>query len=190
MGESVEKGFLLEARHVNYDNPAAPGTTDIVDTVNLTNVAFTVAAQPDVPRNMVVTVVDTTGSITVGTLTIVGVDVNGQGVTETFDCSGGAGTYTGNVPFAKVTSVTASGFATLGGSGDETIAVGSGGKLGLPTMLGGSVESVYKACVDGADEAVGTVSTTYGTITPTTAANGTRDFDFWYRAKYVYPWGR
>jgi hypothetical protein len=190
MAESIEKGFILESRHVNYDNIAAPGTTDIVNTVNLTNVAFTVAAQPDVPRNMVVTVVDTTGSIVAGTLTIVGTDVNGQGVSEAIDCSAGAGTYTGNVPFARVGSVTASGFTVLGGAGDETIAVGSGGKLGLPTMIGGTLNSVYKSCVGGVDEAVGTVSTTYSTIIPTSTPDNSKDFDFWYVAKYVYPWGR
>lgn len=190
MGESVEKGYLLESRHVNYDNIAAAGTTDIVNTVNLTNTSLTVAAQPDVPRSMVVTVVDTTGSIVAGTVTITGVDANGNPVSEVIDCSAGAGTYQGSVPFAVVGSVVTAGFTVLGGGGDETIAVGSSTKLGLPTMIGGSVESVYKACVDGANEAVGTVSTTYGTIIPTTAPNGTRDFDFWYRAKYVYPWGR
>jgi len=165
------------AGHVNYDNPAAAGTTDIVAGANLTNKSWTIAAQPDVPRNMVITIVDTTPSITAGVVTIVGVGAYGQAVTETFDCSAGAGTYTGNVAFATVTSVTTSSFATLGGSGDETLSVGSGAKLGLPCY---KLKAVYKACAAGANEAVGTVSTTYGTIAPTTPADGTSDFDFWF----------
>ena len=175
VGKLLRDQFL--AGHVNYDNPAAPGTTDIVNTANLTNTALTIAAQPDVPRNVVVTVVDTTPGITAGVVTITGKNVLGNTVIEVIDCAAGAGTYTGNHAFATITSVVTSNFTVLGGAGDETIAVGSGGKLGLPVRY---LKAVVKACVDGADETVGTVSTTYNTITPTTAANGTRDFDFWY----------
>lgn len=165
------------AGHVNYDNPAAADTTSIVAEANLTNKSWTIAGQPDVPRNLVLTVVDTTPGITAGTVTVVGVGAYGQAVTETFDCSAGAATYTGNVAFATVTSVVTSSFATLGGSGDETFKVGAGTKLGLPVY---KLKDVHKACVDGADETIGTHNLTYGTIIPNTAANGTRDFDFWY----------
>ena len=165
------------AGHVNYDNVAAADTTSIVNTVNLTNTSLTVAGQPDVPKNVVITVVDTTPGITAGTVTVTGVGAYGQTVVETFDCAAGAGTYTGNVAFATVTTVVTSSFATLGGSGDETIAVGAGTKMGLPVY---KLKDVHKACVDGANETIGTHNTTYGTIIPNTAANGTRDFDFWY----------
>lgn len=165
------------AGHVSYIDPDAAGTDEIVTVGNLTNKSWTIAGQPDYPRNLVLTVVDTTPGITAGTVTVVGVGAYGQAVTETFDCSAGAGTYTGNVAFATVTSVTTASFATLGGSGDETFKVGVGTKLGLPCYR---LKAVYKACVDDANETIGTTSTTYGTIIPNTAANGTRDYDFWY----------
>lgn len=163
--------------HVNYDNPSAIAVNGIVTAVNLTNTALTVAGHPDVPRALKVVIVDTTPGITAGIVTIVGVDVLGRTMTEVFDCAAGAGTYSGNIPFATVTSVTTSNFTALGGGGDETISVGVLDKLGLPCR---KLRGVHKACVDGANEAVGTVSTTYGTIIPTTATNGTRDYDFWY----------
>lgn len=100
-------------------------TDDIVALVDLTNVAFTIAAQPDVPKQFTATIVDTTPSITVGTLTFVGVDHNGAAATEAVDISGGAGTYTTDTYWDSITSITASAVATLGGSSDETIKVGS-----------------------------------------------------------------
>lgn len=168
------------AGHVNYDNIAA-AADGIVTVVNLTNASLTVAAQPDVPRNMVITIVDTTNSIVAGTITITGIGAYGQTLVETFDCSTGdtvdSGVFTGNKAFATVASVVASGFSVLGGAGDETVKVATGNKIGLPCY---KLKDVYKACVDGADETIGTHNLTYGTITPNTAANGTRDYDFWF----------
>lgn len=112
----------------------------IVSVVNLTNIAFTIAAQPVSPSYVTVTIVDTTPSITAGTVTIVGTrppltygEKNGiapvasagsQAVTEAIDCSAGAGTYYTKGIFDSIVSVTASAFTVLGGSGDETIKVG------------------------------------------------------------------
>jgi hypothetical protein len=182
MGREIEKigHGITEARHVNYDNIASAGTTDVVNAQNLANADHTLAGQCDVPRNLVVTVVDTTGSIVAGDVDIFGKDANGDDVTENFDIAAGAGTYTGNVAFAYVERVTGSGITVLGGGGDETLSVGGGLKIGLPMAPSGNLLEVYKSCVDGANEVVGTVNKTYGTIVSTTAPNGTRDFDFWY----------
>lgn len=171
---------ITEARHVNYDNIAAAATTDIVNAQNLANADHTVAAQPDVPRNMIVTIVDTTGSIVAGDIDIFGKDVHGDDVSENFDISAGAGTYVGSVAFAYVERVTGSGITVLDGGGDETCSVGSGTKIGLPLAPGGKLLEVYKACLGGAVEAVGTVDKTYCTIIPTTLPDNSRDYDFWY----------
>ena len=163
------------AGHVNYDNVEDGGTLDnIVTVANLTNKSWTIAGQPDVPRNVVLTVVDTTPSITAGTVTVTGVGAYGQTLVETFNCASGAGTYTGNCAFARITTIVTSGFTVLGGSGDETFKVGAGLKIGLPCY---KLKSVYKTCVGGVNEAVGTVDTTYGTIITTTAPDDSRDFD-------------
>lgn len=182
MGREVPKlgHGIVEARHVNYDNVAAAGTTDIVNAVNLVNSTHAVTGQPDVPRNVVLTVVDSTSSITAGTVTVYGKNASGDDISEEFDISAGAGTYTGNKPFAYVQSVVGSDIATLGGAGDETLSVGNGGKIGLPMGPAADLLEVYKACVGGADKAIGVVSKTYGTIIPTSSPNGTNGFDFWY----------
>lgn len=172
------------AGHVLYNDVAAADTTSIVAANNLANKAQTIAAQPDVPRNLVITVVDSTPGITAGLVTIVGVNACGQTVTEVHNCAAGAGTYTGSVAFATITSITTSNFTALDEGGDETIAVGVGLKLGLPVDI---LASVYKTCVAGANEAVGTVSLPYGTIITTTAPDNSRDFDIWYTYYLGHP---
>jgi len=163
------------AGHYHAENPAT-GTT-IVTLVNLTNTSLTVAAQPIHPLTIDILVVDTTPSITAGVVTITGKGAYGQALVEAVDCSAGAGTYLGKKAFASVTTVVTSGFTVLGGSGDETIHLHTGLILGLPCY---KLKAVYKENCDGATATVGTVSTTYGTISPTTAINGSHDYDFWY----------
>lgn len=169
------------AGHYRVTNPAV-GTT-IVTLVNLTNASLAVAAQPLHPITLDVLVVDTTPGIVAGTVTIVGKGAYGQTQTEVYNCAAGAGTYVGAKPFSVVTTVTTGGFTVLGGAGDETIHVHTGLKLGLPCY---KLKAVFKASVDDTYEAVGTVSTTYGTISPTTAINGTHDYDFWYTYVPMY----
>lgn len=176
---SVGKIGGLQSSHYYIADVAAADTVSIVNAANLTNTARVLAAQPDVPRNLVCTIVDTTPSITGGTITIVGKDACGNAVTEVLTAGAGAQTITGNVAFSVITSITLSGFTVLGGSGDETFAVGVGTKLGIPSN--GILSAVFKAAAAGANEAVGTVNTTYKTIIPTSAPNGTTDYDFWYQ---------
>lgn len=169
------------AGHYSVVNPAT-GTT-IVTLVNLTNASLTVAGQPIHPLTLDVLVVDTTPGIVAGIVTITGKGAYGQAQVETYNCAAGAGTYTGNKPFSVVTSVVTSGFTVLGGAGDETIHVHTGLKIGLPCL---KLKAVYRTDVDGAVETVAGVSTTYGTVSPTTAINGTHDYDFWFT---YYPMG-
>jgi hypothetical protein len=134
--------FLLPAQLVwaeeqrtflrNYDinTPTEAADNDqIVTIVNLTNTTFTIAAQPDVPRNITITVVDTTPSINAGTVTVTGKDVNGATITEVLTLSA-ALTLTGTKVFASVTSVVSAAASVLGGAGDETIIVGTGSVVG------------------------------------------------------------
>lgn len=189
MSEEKRPRVIKETRHVNYDNPAAAGTTDICTAQNLVeDTALSIdGVQPDVPRSLVLTVVDTSASITEGDIEVVGLDQNGTLIQEDVDISAGAGTYNTSNAFSVIKSITPNGVATLGGAGDETLSVGSGTKLGLPGIVNGKLVEVFKTCVDGADEAVGTVDKTYGTLIPTTAANGTRDYDVWYTVEFEMP---
>jgi hypothetical protein len=69
-----------------------------------------------------VTVVDTTPSITAGTVRVIGLVADVVTV-EDIDISAGAGVYTtAEAAFTEIILVKSFGLATLGGSGDETIA--------------------------------------------------------------------
>jgi len=148
--------------------PAAPDDDAILSEVNLTNTTFTPDHQPDVARCIVVTITDTTPSITEGTVTISGTDINGDNLTVAIDCSSGAGDYVTAKAFASITSIVASDFATLGGSGDETIKVGTTNVFGLPYTPRNNVGIVF---VDGVSKAC-TIDYTNATVTPSTEADG------------------
>lgn len=98
------------------------GVVTSVDLVNDT--AFTLAADPPTPCRLVITIVDSTPSITAGTIDVTGTDVDGNVVSESVDISAGAGVYFTTTVFATVTEVIGRNIATLGGSSDETIEVG------------------------------------------------------------------
>lgn len=134
--------------------PIAADPDRIVTSVNLANAVQAIAAQPDVPRNVTVTVTDTTASITQGTVTVTGTGTDGELIVETFDFS----SFTSGTPkvgtkiFANVATVETSNFATLGGGGDETLTVGVGNVIGFPnsvqstsalklTFLGGAIQT-------------------------------------------------
>ncbi len=109
----------------NYDlEGEATDADQIVTVVNLTNVAMTIAAQPDVCRQVTITIVDTGPSIIAGTTTVVGTDCNGDAQTEILDGSGGAGTITSTGYFESVASATNAAYNVLDGGADETITMG------------------------------------------------------------------
>jgi hypothetical protein len=150
--------------------------------------AVVVALQPDVPRKLQIDIVDADASITEGTITIIGTDQNGAAVTEVFTLTGGTDNKVSTKAFASVTSAE---FSDVHGAGPgDTVSVGVTDALGLvgcqvPAASGYNVyiASVGDAAAKGlefAREAVGVVDATAGTIIPTTAPNGTRDYQFIY----------
>lgn len=147
----------------------------IVTTVaisGLTAGALTIAAQPDYPRTMQVFITDANSSITGGTVTIVGIDQNGVGITDVIAVTG-AGSFTGVKAFAKVTSAT---WALVSGTvtnTSDTVAIGFGPALGLPAAPGATYKRLIKAAFDDADD-LGTFSATYGLYTPAGTMNGAK----------------
>lgn len=167
---------LVQARKVEF--PAATKLAELISVVAAvlpSNVALTLALQPDVARKLQVNVV--TGS-TAGTLTLVGVDQNGNAATQAISIIA-AGTTITDKAYATLTSATISGGSGFAG----TVSIGLGAALGLPTnnSPAATAFAVYKAQVNGLNEAVGTVDTTAMTIAPTTAADGAHSFAFWYK---------
>lgn len=156
--------------------PILATTNRIVASVNLTNTTFTLAAQPDVPRNITITVTDTTPSLTAGTVVVTGLDCTGTTVTETLTFP--TLTLTGTKIFASVTSVVASGIPgpNLNGGGDETIVVGVGNVIGLPNAITATtaVKHVYLGGARVAAPTLTAGSQTSGIDVSASTYNGTK----------------
>lgn len=135
---------------------------------------------PDVPRNLTVTVGGTAGDISAGNITVTGHNVEGKVITEDFETTADtAETITGQLAFADVTSVEV---PAQDGAG-VTVSVGVGDALGIGLRnLSSSDARVY--INDGGTESLEVpASTNYSsslveenTVTTTTALNGDRYF--------------
>lgn len=134
--------------------PVVAATDTIVTDVLIADGAQIIAAQPDVPRNLTITVTDGDTSISAGDVTIIGEDISGNEVRETLDFTT-ALTLTGTKIFATVTSVTVANL--VGNAAGDNIKVGIGNVIGLPTDIqsAAAVHGVYFA---GAREASPTVA--------------------------------
>jgi len=111
----------------------------VVVSVNLTNTTLTVAAQPANPARLRFVIVDTTPSITAGTIYVTGTrppvagEVGNQACSDLINCAAGAGTYYTTNIYASVTAIKTGvvagvtgtvDFTVLGGAGNETIIAG------------------------------------------------------------------
>lgn len=181
------KHFRVNSDTAFFIAPAAADLVSIVAAVTPANGALTIAAQPDFPRKLQVRLVDDgTHHITAGTLTLVGIDGRGNAITEVISIITAVSVTlkTANA-YAHLTSATVAGM--LGGQSTDTIGIGVAADLALPIPGNTFADfSVYKENVSAtaaavmADEAVGTVDTVAGTVSPTTAPNGAHSFMFWY----------
>ena len=165
---------------VRYTNPIAAELISIVADVSMANGAQTIAAQPDFPRKLQVRITDADSSVSAGIVTIVGTDPSGNAVSEAVALTGGTATKKTANAFSHVTSATIS--ALAGNAGADHISIGVAADLGLPghgNPVPGSF-AVYKSNVSNGDQAVGTVDAVAGTISPTTAPDATKAYDFWY----------
>ncbi len=106
----------------------------IVVSVQITDGALTIAAQPDTPRNITMTLTDADDSVT-SVVTALGLDPAGRAVSEVMrpDGAGGGKTLVGTKIFASITSVTPS--DTVGSTGADVIVVGVGDVIGLPSDI-------------------------------------------------------
>ncbi len=182
-GVTVQNTTATVTGIVNSRKVEFPSTTKAAELISVvaavlpSNAALTIALQPDVARKLQVRIV--TGS-TAGTLTLVGVDQNGNAATQAIDISSSGGTRTviTDKAYATLTSATISGGSGFAG----TVGIGVGAALGIPTNKtpAATAFSVYKAQVNGADETVGTVDATAMTIIPTTAPDAAHSYAFWY----------
>ncbi len=183
---------VLEFQEI--DDPAAAGTTDILNaSVGPTSAAVTVvstfAAQPDVPRNLVITPGATTADVAACTITITGTNINGATITEDFAFLDNASTATtGAKAFKTVTSMS---FAAACEDTPFTAkwSIGWGEKLGLKrcmansghtiqSLVGTTIESTRPTCVADDDEVEKNTCDFNGTM------NGSNDFDLFFIQNY------
>jgi hypothetical protein len=165
--------------HASFLNPIAAELISVVNDVLLADGAQVIAAQPDYPRKLQVRITDGDSSISAGTVTLVGVGIDGSAVTQTINLAGGTRTVITDAVYATLTSATV---AALAGHGaGDNIGIGVGAALGLPIPTGAAGVAVTKTCVDSVNEAVAGVDATARSVAPTTAANAAHDYDFFFK---------
>ncbi len=161
-----------EASGAVLTNAGGGGTTGLV----------AVAARLEHPRNIVLTqVVD---GCTGGNVRVIGIGINGTPTSELLSLLSASGTVTGNVPFLRVDEVHVWG-VTGKLSTTDTLAIGTGAKIGLPMGSDCVLHDVVKERFNGADIAVTTanINRTYGTYTPTSTLDGSKVLELWYVTK-------
>lgn len=132
-GVTIQLHNILE---IALGSPVVADVDRIVVSANMKVGAYTIAAQPDVARNITVTQSAVGAEDTNGTVVIVGTDIAGNAITETLTPNAGA-TVAGAKAFKTITSVTGAGWVV--GEGNDTITVGVGDLIGLPLKLASDV---------------------------------------------------
>jgi hypothetical protein len=132
-------------QRVSLGAPVVLDDDRIVVAVDLANGAQTIAAQPDVPRNLTAILADANASVTAATLTITGITPQGETVSETVTLAQLVAGWTGKAIYALVSSIVASGVAGTVGAGADQLKVGIGNVIGLPAPIDSSrqVKHVY-----------------------------------------------
>lgn len=171
-------------------DPAAAGTNEVLD-ANAGNTSAaaatvtTLAAQPDVPRNLVITPGSTTADVAACDVVVNGTDFHGDSISETFTFAENASTATtGSYAFKSVTSIVFPAACEDTPFG-ATWSVGYGEKLGLKrcmdyaghliqSTVGGAYESTRATVVADADEIEKNTIDFNGTM------NGANDFEVFF----------
>lgn len=126
-------------RKVILGTPRDDETNRAVTTVSMKVGAYTIANQPDLPRNVTVTHTAVSTVDTLGTIVIVGTDYAGAALTETLTPSSGV-LVAGTKAFRTITSITGVGW--IAGAGADSVILGYGALIGLPVALTASSGTV------------------------------------------------
>jgi hypothetical protein len=158
------------AGYLYYQNVAAAAADNAGDQLDIEAAAGgeTVAnlVQPDVPRNLKITVTDSGVEVSAFQIDVVGTAPDGTAATEQFVFAGGL-VQEGSVIFAKLTSVTLTSITETGATA-KTLDVGWQNKLGIPVPAGSSGLTIVKLVSDGAEEAAAATDADENSFTPTT----------------------
>jgi len=160
-------------------NIAAATTSGLITqvaTLNTPGTATITAAIIAVPRKLRLVLVDNAGANLAGTVTLVGTNQLGEVITEIITVVAGTVAYDTVNAFASLSSV-AHNFGVLGQVTVDTMDLGMDTSLALP----GRNAEVVKLVSAGTVEAAGASDPAVGTFDPTTAPDGSKDFEVWYR---------
>lgn len=121
---------------------AVATTGAVVASADIANGNQVIAAQPDYPRTINITVTNTHSDITAGTVTVTGKDFTGKSVSQSINLAA-VFTLTGTQIFKTITTVTVAGL--LGATSGDTITVDTGNTvqltLGRTTLVNAIVGS-------------------------------------------------
>ena len=134
--------FTGGAQSVFMGAPVVADDNRIVTSEDWDDGALTIAAQPDVPRNLTVDVTDADASVTGGVLSFIGEDPMGRPITEVMDIAD-ALAWVGEKIFAKVTSATISATTGTPATGTDLVIVGVGNVIGIPWDMGVTSEVAH-----------------------------------------------
>lgn len=193
----VEKTVILA--------PLPADLTSVVAAVTPSNVALTIAPQPPQARKLQIRIVigtTTTTAITAGNLALIGVDQDGNAVTENISLiENASATVKSSHAYASLTSATVSGYVASGGGTGNTVGIGVSNDFGIscgqgavtgftllkstkiittfvPNATASSIAWSRAVSDDTASSAV--IDTVARTVAPTTAPGvaGINDYEF------------
>lgn len=181
-----------------FTAPAAAGTANILSgaagpTSAAAATITSFVAQPDVPRNLVITPGGTTGDVESCVITVTGTNYNGATITENFTFAANASTaQTGSKAFKTVSSVAFPADCESGGFA-ATWSMGWGEKLGLSHCMSAAGNIVFST-LNGAKEGTApTMAASASAIESNTAdfngtMNGSNNFELFYFQNFAcYP---
>lgn len=146
-------------RKVSLGTPRAVEAARAVTSANMKVGAYTIANQPDVPRNVTVTHTAVSTVDTLGTVVVVGTDYAGNALTETLTPVNGT-VAAGTKAFRSITSITGVGWVIA--ASNDTVTFGYGSLIGLPVALTSATGTTL-----GTLDTVVAVKATTGTTLPT-----------------------
>lgn len=128
-------------RLYNLGAPIVADDDKIVVSADMKVGTYTVAAQPDVPRNITVTVTAGSDADTMGTITVAGTNYADAVISEVITPVAGSAV-AGKKAFKTVTTVTGAGWVIDAGETPtaDAIKVGIGNEIGLPIALDAAAE--------------------------------------------------
>lgn len=162
--------------------PVAADPDRVVTSVAWGDGMLTIAAQPDVPRNLTVNLADANDSITGGWLTITGLTPQGALVTEACTAAQAKAGFVGAVIFAHITSILISETAGTVDSLNDLVTVGVGNVVGLPSPIDAkvAVKHVYLGGVRISSPVVTHGAHSSGVDASGGAYNGTKELAVFY----------